>query len=171
MAKIGATFGLAFALGLLFVSFEIVSSGPGAISKREANAVEDWYEETKNTIIGGTCITNDQCSVVSYCDHDNLKLTCKLKWWFILVLAAVAFLILSSIISCLCCPCCCLYNLCKSACDCLFCCCKSSKGSYRRPWNPVTQETQKYIWEREEKWSFHQKFPCVIKGLDRNKKY
>ena len=27
MARIGATFGFAFALGLLFVSFEIVSSG------------------------------------------------------------------------------------------------------------------------------------------------
>merc|ERR1712170_278563 len=121
MAKIGATFGLAFALGLLFVSFEIVSSGPGAISKREANAVEDWFEETKDSIIGGTCLTDDQCSLVSYCDHEaDLKLaSCKLRWWFILALAAVAFLILSSIISCLCCPCCCLYNLGKSICDCL----------------------------------------------------
>ena len=62
--------------------------------------------------------------------------SCKLRWWFILALAAVAFLILSSIITCLCCPCCCLYNLGKSICDCLFCCCKSSRGSYRRPWNP-----------------------------------
>jgi len=149
MARIGATFGFAFALGLLFVSFEIVSSGPGAVSKREANPnpVDDWYQEKKNSILGGTCLSNDQCSVVSHCDIDSVVTmsgperkkipritgTCKLTWWFILALAVVGLFIVSSIVSCLCCPCCCLYNCFKSACDCLFCCCKSSKGNYRRP--------------------------------------
>jgi len=140
MAKIGALCGSAFALGLLFVSFEIVSSGPGAISKRDVSDVNkrdlsEWLDEKKNSILGGTCINDDQCSFVSHCDYDSSDVIgeCKLKWWFILVLAAVAFLILSSIISCLCCPCCCLYNLGKSICDCLFCCCKSSRGNYRRP--------------------------------------
>merc|ERR1712203_1032056 len=134
MARIGATFGFAFALGLLFVSFEIVSSGPGAVSKREANAVQDYFEEKKNSILGGTCLSDDQCSVVSHCDFDSgIAGTCKLTWWFILALAVVGLFIVSSIVSCLCCPCCCLYNCFKSACDCLFCCCKSSKGNYRRP--------------------------------------
>jgi len=151
MARIGATFGFAFALGLLFVSFEIVSSGPGAVSKREANpspnAIDDYFQDKKNSILGGTCLSDDQCSVVSHCDIDSVVMmsgperkkiprvagTCKLTWWFILALAVVGLFIVSSIVSCLCCPCCCLYNCFKSACDCLFCCCKSSKGNYRRP--------------------------------------
>jgi len=166
MARIGATFGFAFALGLLFVSFEIVSSGPGAVSKREANpspnAIDDFYQDTKNSILGGTCLSDDQCSVVSHCDIDSgVAGTCKLTWWFILALAVVGLFIVSSIVSCLCCPCCCLYNCFKSACDCLFCCCKSSKGNYRRPWNPDTQETtaQKEI-KRHEAFIIKKKIPC-----------
>jgi hypothetical protein len=50
-------------------------TGPGAVSKREAkaNAINDWYEEKKNSILGGTCLTDDQCSVISHCDLDGKK--------------------------------------------------------------------------------------------------
>ena len=50
-------------------------TGPGAVSKREANPnpVDDWYQEKKNSILGGTCLSNDQCSVVSHCDIDSGK--------------------------------------------------------------------------------------------------
>ena len=48
-------------------------TGPGAVSKREANAVQDYFEEKKNSILGGTCLSNDQCSVVSHCDFDSGK--------------------------------------------------------------------------------------------------
>ena len=50
-------------------------TGPGAVSKREAspNAVDDFYQDTKNSILGGTCLSNDQCSVVSHCDFDSGK--------------------------------------------------------------------------------------------------
>ena len=61
----------------------IFFSGPGAVSKREAspNAVDDFYQDTKNSILGGTCLSNDQCSVVSHCDFDSGKnMQCKLLY-------------------------------------------------------------------------------------------
>ena len=53
----------------------IFFTGPGAVNKREAspNAVDDFYQDTKNSILGGTCLSDDQCSIVSHCDIDSGK--------------------------------------------------------------------------------------------------
>ena len=62
----------------------IFFTGPGAVSKREANpspnAIDDFYQDTKNSILGGTCLSDDQCSVVSHCDIDSGKNMCKLLY-------------------------------------------------------------------------------------------
>jgi len=134
MGKTGAATGILFGLGLTLLSLQIVSSGPAVSSRSERSpGLSEDITSLKESILGGKCLTNDQCSAISYCDTDDLEFSCKLTWWFILACAAVALFLLSSIISCLCCPCCCLYNLGKSICDCLCCCCKPSRGRYSRP--------------------------------------
>jgi len=110
-AKFGATFGVIFVCSFLAISLQIVSSG--TVEKRDAGEeIEDYFENTWNSILGGKCLLDDQCSAISYCDTDDiLNPECKLRWWFMLVLAVIALMLIGSIISCLCCPCCCLYNL------------------------------------------------------------
>lgn len=126
---------MVFGLSLLFL--QITSSA--TVTKRNTDEatsnVENWIEDTKNSLWGGKCITDNDCSIVSYCNNDVLSggdFECKLQWWFILAVAVVALFIISSIISCLCCPCCLLYSCGKAICNCL-CCCSPSRGRYSRP--------------------------------------
>lgn len=45
----------------------------GPVDKREAS-IEDSLEDFKNQILGGKCITDDNCSPISYCDRSDRKL-------------------------------------------------------------------------------------------------
>jgi hypothetical protein len=121
-------------VGLSLICSHIVSSGTTNRDERGIqDDIEDWGNDMKDTLWGGRCIQDSQCSVVSHCDGAIPFGECKLNWWFILIVAMMALLIISAIVSCLCCPCCLLYSCGKAICDCLCCCCPSSRGRYSRP--------------------------------------
>ena len=46
------------------------------MTKRNADEatsdIENWFEDTKNSLWGGKCITDNDCSIVSYCNNDVL---------------------------------------------------------------------------------------------------
>ena len=48
-------------------------AGPTNVEKRSANDFNDFVEDTKNSILGGICITDNDCSFISYCDKSDRK--------------------------------------------------------------------------------------------------
>lgn len=48
---------------------------------------------------GDACTAlNDNCNAVSYCDVDLLIGTCKLTWWFILIIVFLVFLVIGLVL-------------------------------------------------------------------------
>merc|ERR1712244_73416 len=49
---------------------------------------------------GDTCITLlDNCNAVSYCDAEALTVgTCKLTWWFILIIVLIVLLVIALVL-------------------------------------------------------------------------
>ena len=91
-----------------------------SVVKRDVqDDAEDLADDLRDTLPkGATCLTDDQCPFIQYCDHSQVaqlvQPNCQFQTWFIVAIAAVAVaLLISLIVSCLCCPCCCLYSLCR----------------------------------------------------------
>jgi len=90
---------------------------------------EDQINGFADSVWGGKCVTNDQCSFLSFCNKEQSIVgvagECQIVWWAYIVVGLVVLLLLSCCISCLCCPCCFLYHCCSKILDCLCCCCRS----------------------------------------------
>ena len=56
--------------------FGLFFAGPTNVEKRSANDFNDFVEDTKNSILGGICITDNDCSFISYCDKSDRKFSC-----------------------------------------------------------------------------------------------
>merc|ERR1712029_1336511 len=64
--------------------------------------IKDGFGDAQNAIndhLGGTCLTDDQCSFYQSCELPN----CKVTTWAWIVIAVVAGLLVLGVISCICC--------------------------------------------------------------------
>merc|ERR1719341_812844 len=65
-------------------------------------------------VYGGSCGEERECaSTLSYCSTEG---TCRVYWYWWLIVAICIFLLISGVCSVLCCclPCCCLYSWCAA---------------------------------------------------------
>jgi len=121
---------------LLILSFAVLVQSSSINRVKRDQSAEDVAKDIENQvtdvldqIMGGTCLTNDQCmEFISYCHRESslaLTGTCALNWWSWLIVAVVAALFIGCCVACICCQCCCLYACCSAILDCLCCCCRN----------------------------------------------
>ena len=53
-------------------NFDISATVTKRNTDEATSDVENWIEDTKNSLWGGKCITDNDCSIVSYCNNDVL---------------------------------------------------------------------------------------------------
>ncbi len=54
---------------ILFSILYFLLQGP--TEKRSAKEFDEYVNDLKDSLIGGTCLIDDNCSAVSYCDTDE----------------------------------------------------------------------------------------------------
>ena len=60
--------------------FPFSFKGPAVSSRSERSpGLSEDITSLKESILGGKCLTNDQCSAISYCDTDDRK-SFKMHW-------------------------------------------------------------------------------------------
>ena len=79
-----------------------VQSAFADITNEDVKELEEGFINFVNTIDGGHCITDSDCSVVSYCNAPIIG-RCKMVWWSSVIIAAIILSVISSVVSCICC--------------------------------------------------------------------
>ena len=90
--------------GYIMESGRVVMDGAADYlrTNEDVKELEEGFINFVNTIDGGHCITDSDCSVVSYCNAPIIG-RCKMVWWSSVIIAAIILSVISSVVSCICC--------------------------------------------------------------------